>query len=292
MAAIEIQPALTDPEPENSLSPLAGRILASLGLSVPELPQEDLCFEPETYIPEYTDSKVEAKANTMPVEPEEVARNGLFRQLRNFKDKIIYSQINLKVREMAGEEEALPVIQPEKTAPAAAERTPRHITVKRVGGAVLALAITGGIAYLAVKGMPHGVRPTLGSQEFLAPVQHTHDHTKAAADVLPSVGSPVKANPEAQQILHQRAANSIGRVIKIKPGDGYTQAIKKLFPGHTANEYYNSFKATINHSGPNFLKGVGHFRDAKGNWKLSNSGTAHISKGAYQYLSGYFKTHP
>jgi hypothetical protein len=216
MAAIEKQPALTDPEPESSLSPMVDRIFASIHHSVPELPQKDPYFKPETYRPENTDLKAEAETNAIPVEPEEIARDGLFRQLRNFKDKLIYLPINLRVRGMAGDEENSPVVQPEAPAAATAERTPRRITARRVGQAALALAITGGIAYLAVKGMPHGARPTLGSQEFLAPVQHTRDHTKAASEALPRVSAPAKAGHEHTQRIAHHIAKSAAKTKEYK----------------------------------------------------------------------------
>ncbi len=159
---------------------------------------------------------------------------------------------------------------------------------KMIYGAVGTAALAGVGFYLASRGFSHNIN-----------VSHIHEVTQnapvpkhnPAAEVASNMPSPSKSHPETQRIVHRIYLNRLNKSINIGPGDGYTQAIAKLFPNHDSTAYLSVYKEAIRQFGPNFIKGIHHYRMANGNWGFSGSGKAELTKPALHLLSNFFKSH-
>lgn len=79
--------------------------------------------------------------------------------------------------------------------------------------------------------------------------------------------------------------------VHIGLGDGPTQAIKKLFPGHSPREYLAVFKEAVKLHGPNIFRGIPHYSKGQGMFGFSHEGTARLTKAAYQTIESAFKIH-
>jgi hypothetical protein len=162
---------------------------------------------------------------------------------------------------------------------------------KIIYGAVGAVALAGigiGALYLSSKGLSHNINPArLHEAASSAPAPKHNPVTEAAANIP----SPFNTQPELKAVVHQTVAQTINKVVNIKPGDGYTQVISKLFPNHNPTAYLGGYKEAIRQLGPNFIKGIHHYRMANGNWGFSGSGKAELTKPALHLLSNFFKSH-
>lgn len=105
--------------------------------------------------------------------------------------------------------------------------------------------------------------------------------------LIESLKDQVGALTAQLQDLRERTRGLGIRQIFLNYGDGYTQAIKKAFPGHSASTYYDAYQGAVHRFGPDFIKGAGHYRMQNGNWGLSHTGTAHFTKESFQYLSNF-----
>lgn len=165
------------------------------------------------------------------------------------------------------------------------KKSRKKTAYKSLGG----LAITGvaavGIYYLTTRGIAHN--PS---------VSHLHEAMPAAPARPAAVQEALPATPFHVKAA-EKFANHAPRVsesvtsIKANLGDGYTQLLAKVFPNHSAATYLNGYKEAIQKLGPNFIKGIPHYRMPDGGWGLRGTGRAELTQKSMHLLTHYFNSH-
>lgn len=154
----------------------------------------------------------------------------------------------------------------------------------KVSAAVAGVALAATAGYLSYRGLHH---PTAANETANPSPTHTPDLTKEFQLPLPLqvVGHQVGHHAHRAHEILERAHQ-----VFVQPGEGYTQVIKRLFPGHSPEEYFGSYQDGVRKIGANLIRGVGHYRAPDG-WRLSGVGKATIDPKAYHVLLDYFKSH-
>jgi hypothetical protein len=136
---------------------------------------------------------------------------------------------------------------------------------------------------------------------------NTVDHNNITHDPIKSINTVHDAVAPAKEAVKphaQKSAASVTRAaltahqaahlkdtVDIDNGEGYTQVLQKLYPNHDPQTYLNAYKLMIKEHGPDFIKGIHHYRMADGDWGLSGPGPAHVTSPVAQELAKYFSAH-
>lgn len=166
--------------------------------------------------------------------------------------------------------------------------SPEYKGNRRAVMAVGGLAVAAAGTYLAYKGFAPSGNSASHTHETVANASHHHAAVKETAPAAQH--HPKNAGTITKHTRHVAVSlKQASRSVVVKAGDGYTQVIEKLFPGHAPADYLAADKAAIAHQGPGFIHGIGHYKMANGEWGLSGKGKAEVSAKTLRFLRGFFK---
>lgn len=167
------------------------------------------------------------------------------------------------------------------------EKADKHKDLyKKVAVGLGGIALSAAAGYLVYKGLAHSPNPQRLHE--VAPPTPTKSIT-TAHEVLPS--QPVHHIAAESVVRHADRVAENFRGIKVNLGDGYTQVLAKVFPDHSANTYLNGYKEAIQKLGPNFIKGIHHYRMSDSSWGFRGTGRAELTKKSIRLLTQYFNSH-
>lgn len=117
------------------------------------------------------------------------------------------------------------------------------------------------------------------------------DETKLAAKQR-RIDALEKANKILQAKKAKQAAGKAvaGREVTVSLGDGYTNELQKLFPGHSGIEYFRLHIHLLKKFDANYLVGVAKY-EHNGDWRLAKPNVrVHITPEAYQEALQFFNS--